>query len=1399
MMKKGLLIYIFLFVGFWVSSQVVLNNGAYMNAQSGAFIHVNGSVENSEGEINIDEIAGTPAELYVSENIINNDILIANGFIRLIGNWFNNSSFTSAVGTVFLEGTDQLISGSTQTNFFNLTLDGSGFKTQEINAYSHGVLDLKHIELQTELNTFFVENTALDAVQRTSGFVSSLNGGFLSRQTDQMSTYVFPVGSSLGALRYRPVELSPNNLSSNTFAVRLANLDANLEGFDRGLTDLDICELNPLYYHQISRTNGAAPVDLDIYFDEAQDGSWGGISNWTQNNTQWEFISNSIITSATPLSIASSSAWNDFTDLPYILTHIKEEPIFDSIEPICLNALAPVLPLVSLNGYSGSWSGSIDSGQSGLQTFTFTPDPDQCSLPTELSVLVMDLPVISSIDVTQEIDCFGGSGALEVICSGTDMLYQVNTGGMFSSNQFSVESGMQEFDVMAEFGCISSQSYEFMEPTEILMQAAVQDILCPNGMGVIDLTISGGTPNYDVVWNEIFNIEDPSDLTPGTYNGVVTDDHGCQDSIQVDVIEALSNEPAFIINNSGTAIINCVVAQIEVEANGGTDFTWSAGSSLSTSWNVLTESGNYSVDYIDSNGCELQMNFIVSEDFNLPIIAIENVSNLTNQLTCNEPQIELLASGGENFVWDTDGTTNTSFIVNEAGEYLVLGMGANGCVDSATITITTNFELPTVSILNLSATNILDCNTSTIDLQAFGGLSYDWNSNLGVNPTVIVSTAGIYTVSATGINGCVNSDSIEIIEIPLPTLIVNSETICSGDSIELLAEVSIPGGDFTWSNGLGTSPSVFVSPISNAFYTVDYELNGCSSNTSIAVVSVLPTPVVTISGDNSICSSEPVTLTGNPSLPGGSFQWLLGNEVGNSITSSPSETTDFGLVYTLNGCPSDIIEFTVEVIPTPVVSVSDISICIGQEGTLIAQPSILGGTFNWLDDGASTQSISASPDSTTDYSVLYTLNGCTSQLTSASIIVNPIPELTIEDIGICEGQSGILNAVASIEGGAYSWQGFNESSSFLEVSPLISSNYSVSYELNNCSSSVVNALVTVTEQPQLSYENQGICEGESTSITVTPSVCGGEYLWLPGNQITQSITVSPILTTEYQVMYQINGCQTDYETITVFVDAMPQTTFDVNVTSGCPPLNVVFTNTTDNTLGCVWSIASESTFTGCENTSFTFYEEGCYDITLTTETPFGCPGVMTMNNLICVLPNPEIDFSMSTNQISYGSSEVSFVNNSSNAVDYIWNFGDGSTDSLFNPGSYEYDVNEEEFFIVSLTGTTELGCSDSVQLLVNVNQDEVLFAPNAFTPDGDGLNDSWFPTVSAGIDENFFSVKVFNRWGELIFEAKDFYSSWDGTYQGNAVQIGTYTYSIHYKRKQDEERKVIVGHISLVR
>ncbi len=1394
----SILLVFFSLVKFSAIGQVLLNNGANINAIGGAYIHVNGSVKNNIGTVNIESIGGLPAEIYVTEDVINNSDLIVEGHIRLLGDWYNNSIFTSNIGTVFLQGANQLISGTVETNFFNLTLDGSGLKTQEINAYSNGILDLKHLELQTEVFSFYIENTAVNSVQRTSGFVSSLNGGFLSRRTEQLDTYLFPVGSSVGTMRYRPVELRPTVSPNNTFEVRMANLDATLEGFDRTQLDTSICELNPLFYHQINRPNGSSSVDLNIFYNELEDGAWAGISNWKQTNVQWEYIPGSESAAAAPLSYAYSNEWNDFDDAPYILAHINENPIFDSIPPVCQNDLAPVLPNISLNGFSGTWSGSIDSGLTGTQTFTFTPDPNQCAQSTVLSVEVMELPQIEGILMTQEIACYGGEGIIEIQSTASNMMYGINGNEMVSSNQFTVLSGMHTISIMNEYGCSSSMNQEITEPAGIVMQASVENILCPEGTGSIDLEISGGTPAYAVVWEDELFQEDISELAAGNYFCVVTDDNDCQDSITVEVIETLSGEPAFISNNTGLTQLTCLTTEIEVEAFGGTNFTWSGGTSTNTALNNITEPGNYFVDYLDSNGCELQMNLVISQDITPPVVSIDNITNMSNELNCDQPEITLFGSGSDSYVWE-DTINNISTTVSSPGEYQVVGVGWNGCTDSATIVITSDFAIPSIFIQNLSGTDTLDCNTTSIDLEVNGALNYEWANGMGSSASITVLTGGMYTVTGIGANGCTNIDSLEIIEIPFPTLSVNSETICSGNTIELIAVASIPGGVFTWSDGLGNSSSVTVDPISNAFYTVDYELNGCESNTATSTIFVLPTPVVSIAGPSAICSSQSITLTGSPSLPGGTYEWFPGGEVSNSITSFPPASTVYGLSYTLDGCPSDTAEINVEVIPTPIVTLQDISICEGESGTLTAEPSVLGGTYNWVPFGYATQSITESPDTTTSYSVLYSANGCISQLTTATIFVNPIPELTVEDIGICQGESGFLTAEASILGGDYNWTGYSENTSILEVNPMFSSNYTVSYELNDCVSSIETALVTVTEQPVLSFSDQGICEGESISLSATPSALGGSYTWLPGNETSASINVSPTVTSDYQVMYELNGCETDYETITVIVDPMPVTTFDVNVTSGCPPLNVVFTNTTDNASGCTWTINNGSSFDGCTNSSYTFWDEGCYDVTLITETPNGCPGIMTMDSLICVLPSPNIDFSVSSNQISYGSSEVMFINNSTNAVDYFWDFGDGNNDSIYNPNAYEYELNDETFFIVTLNGTTDLGCTDSLQLEIFVNQNAIIFAPNTFTPDGDGLNDSWFPTISNGIDEDFFGVQIYNRWGEMIFEAKDFYSAWDGTYQGNKVPIGTYTYRINYKEKQTEQREVIVGHVSLVR
>ena len=101
-------------------------------------------------------------------------------------------------------------------------------------------------------------------------------------------------------------------------------------------------------------------------------------------------------------------------------------------------------------------------------------------------------------------------------------------------------------------------------------------------------------------------------------------------------------------------------------------------------------------------------------------------------------------------------------------------------------------------------------------------------------------------------------------------------------------------------------------------------------------------------------------------------------------------------------------------------------------------------------------------------------------------------------------------------------------------------------------------------------------------------------------------------------------------------------------------------------------------------------------------TPYGCTASTTMEDLICVLPSPNVDFSVSTSQVSFGSSEVDFTNNSTNAVDYIWDYGDGTTDSLvFYPGPHEFDIDDEEFLMPYGDGVGDVNISELIDFHKN--------------------------------------------------------------------------------------------------
>ncbi len=404
----ALIFFCFLFCHTRVKSQVLLNNGGQINAVSGAFIYVNGDVQNdNNGLINIDGsgFLGS-AELFVTLDIVNNADISANGYIRLLRHWFDNSNFSSSTGTVFMEGGSQFLGGTSPTLFYNLTLDGTGIKTQQVDKFANGVLDLKSLHLNTNTFGFYSLNPSVNSVIRTSGFVSSANGGFLSRTTNSNGTYLFPVGSTAnssanipgsGVFRYRPVVINPTDAFQNEYSVRLANLDATNEtpiGYDRTQAEPLICSSNPFFYHQINRILGASDASIKIFFDPATDGTWLDVARWNLNAPLWQDMGGTALVNAVPLSYINVSNWTDFADIPYILTKTGISPPVINTQPT--GGCAPqniTLSTNLLNNVNYTWYANnipIGSGSSlnsvfnatGCYDITLNANDGNCSFST---------------------------------------------------------------------------------------------------------------------------------------------------------------------------------------------------------------------------------------------------------------------------------------------------------------------------------------------------------------------------------------------------------------------------------------------------------------------------------------------------------------------------------------------------------------------------------------------------------------------------------------------------------------------------------------------------------------------------------------------------------------------------------------------------------------------------------------------------------------------------------------------------------------------------------------------------------------------------------------------------------------------------------------------------------
>ena len=432
------------------------------------------------------------------------------------------------------------------------------------------------------------------------------------------------------------------------------------------------------------------------------------------------------------------------------------------------------------------------------------------------------------------------------------------------------------------------------------------------------------------------------------------------------------------------------------------------------------------------------------------------------------------------------------------------------------------------------------------------------------------------------------------------------------------------------------------------------------------------------------------------------------------------------------------------------------------------------------------QSLSASGNYTAN---LQSVHGCDSTVTLDLVISNN-PTLVMPDTAICQGKTVVMTPSGATQ---YSWLPTvgtaNPTTGALTISPNQTSNLLLTGSNNYGCSTTIPVVITVHPVPVivLSSTFVGLCPGEIATLSASGA---NTYVW-QGGAITgftgDSQQVSPSQTTTYTVTGSTAyGClDTAMKIIQAYQKPILTITDPQEICLGQSA--VVTVNGASNYQWFPSGSGSNAVFTPNVTTN-------CQIIGVNAQ---GCKDTVTTT--IVVHPNPQAVCSVSPLEVTADNPIVTFSNSSTGNVSSYWSFGDGNS-SQENSSSFEYAYPQSESsYWVTLKVINEFGCESIDNISVEVKDGEIFYVPNSFTPDDDEFNNEFVPVFTSGFDPANYSLKIYDRWGEIIFESNDSNKGWDGYLNFHKVQADSYIWEIRFKKKNTDEYKVLTGHINLIR
>ncbi|MBR3945960.1 MAG: gliding motility-associated C-terminal domain-containing protein [Bacteroidales bacterium] len=553
--------------------------------------------------------------------------------------------------------------------------------------------------------------------------------------------------------------------------------------------------------------------------------------------------------------------------------------------------------------------------------------------------------------------------SIEVTATGTGASYQWSGGATpgGAHNTFNT-IGTYYVTATGTNGCTNTRPFSITEnivpPTvSITNESGYNEINC--NYTLVNVTATGSGVSYS--WSNGIDTPENTFITPGTYTVTSTAANGCTSTANVVITEDHNPPTPSVLSTNGLYIIDCAHPSLILNATGGASYLWNPGGQT-TSQITVSSPGTYTVQATGTNGCTATVSVEIGINTEAPAVAINNITG-EEQLNCNVQTIHVIAQGGylyawNNLIWGGGPEQN----ITQPGVYAVTVTARNGCTNSAAITITEDTEPPTLQANSTTGFYELNCDVPQIIVEATGnGISYAWSG--GTNPTGSTNaftSAGIYTVTSTGFNGCTSSVSVQQIttNYTQPTVSIVNQL---GSPVQIVtlnctnpeATLSVQGTgiSYTWNDNETSSLRTFDHQ--GLYSVVARGSNGCTAAASVEIREDFTPPAAQIVNSTNAteltCLISSISLTANGGT-GATYAWSNGTNNRTVVVTTPDTYTV--TVTGTNGCTNTN---SVNITQAPVFEASIINVgtinCNG--GSTSATVTATGGNpgyyYTWSD------------------------------------------------------------------------------------------------------------------------------------------------------------------------------------------------------------------------------------------------------------------------------------------------------------------------------------------------------------------------------------------------------------------------------------------------------------------